>query len=175
MISLVTLGWRWLANRWLGTIPAAILFSAHTAAITIRWRSNKGHCTNSNAYGDNACGSLQADLTLQPGESRELLVMLGIGDARSVGRRAVVEYGSLERAGTELQKLQDNWHARLGSLVVETPDEEMNHTINVWGLVQLPDHLRLVAGGQPGLQRRARWTGVPRLGPGHPWRGCRYP
>ena len=31
----------------------------------------KGQCSNSNAFGDNACGSLQTDLTLQPGESRD--------------------------------------------------------------------------------------------------------
>ncbi|MGB8215022.1 MAG: hypothetical protein WCE68_15850 [Anaerolineales bacterium] len=94
----------------------------------------KGQCTNSSAYGDNACGSLQTDLTLQPGESRELLVMLGIGDARTVGKTTVKEFGSLERAGAEFQKLKDSWHARLGSLMVETPDEDFNHTINVWGL-----------------------------------------
>jgi len=94
----------------------------------------QGQCTNSNAYGDNACGTLQTNLALQPGESRELLVMLGIGDARSVGKRTVLEYGSLERAGIELQALKDNWHAKLGSLVVETPDGALNHTINVWGL-----------------------------------------
>jgi N,N'-diacetylchitobiose phosphorylase len=94
----------------------------------------KGQCTNSNAYGDNSCGSLQADLTLQSGENRELLVMLGIGDARTVGRRTVDEFGSLERAAAELQKLKEGWHAKLGSLVVETPDEALNHTVNVWGL-----------------------------------------
>jgi N,N'-diacetylchitobiose phosphorylase len=94
----------------------------------------QGRCTNSNAYGDNACGTLQTNLALQPSESRELLVMLGIGDARSVGKRTVAEYGSLERAGIELRALKDNWHAKLGSLVVETPDEALNHTINVWGL-----------------------------------------
>ncbi len=93
-----------------------------------------GDCTNSNAFGDNSCGSLQTDLSLQPGESRELLVMLGIGDARTVGRRSVAEFGSLERASVEFQKLKDNWHARLGSLVVETPDQDLNHTVNVWGL-----------------------------------------
>lgn len=94
----------------------------------------QGHCANSHAYGDNACGSLQTDLTLQPGESREILVMLGIGEARSVGKRAVAEFGSLERAEIELQKLKENWHTKLGSLVVNTPDEALNHTINMWGL-----------------------------------------
>ncbi len=93
-----------------------------------------GQCTNSDAYGDNACGSLQTNLTLQPGESREVLVMLGIGDARTVGKRTVAEYGSLQQAEVELQKLKADWHAKLGSLVVDTPDEELNHTLNVWGL-----------------------------------------
>ncbi|MCB8976721.1 MAG: N,N'-diacetylchitobiose phosphorylase [Ardenticatenaceae bacterium] len=94
----------------------------------------QGQCTNSNAYGDNACGTLQADLTLQPGESRELLIMMGIGEARVVGQQTVAEFGSLARAEAELQKLKESWHSKLGSLVVETPDEELNHTINVWGL-----------------------------------------
>jgi N,N'-diacetylchitobiose phosphorylase len=94
----------------------------------------RGQCTNSDAYGDNACGTLQTNLTLQPGESRELLVMLGIGDARSVGRRTVDEFGSLDRADVELEKLKQTWHGRLGSLEVETPDEALNHTVNVWGL-----------------------------------------
>ena len=94
----------------------------------------QGHCTNSDAYGDNACGSLQANFSLQPGESHRVLVMLGIGDARSVGKRTVAEFGSLARAKVELQRLKDDWHAKLGSLAVETPDEALNHTINVWGL-----------------------------------------
>ncbi len=94
----------------------------------------EGRSTNSDAYGDNACGSLHAHLNLQPGESRELLIMLGIGDARTVGKRTVAELGSLERAEAELRGLKDSWHAKLGSLVVQTPDEEFDHTVNVWGL-----------------------------------------
>ncbi len=94
----------------------------------------QGRCTNSCAYGDNACGSLQTDLTLQPGESREILILLGIGDARMIGKQVFAEFGSLERATTELQKLKEHWHEKLGGLIVETPDEEFNHTVNVWGL-----------------------------------------
>ncbi len=94
----------------------------------------QGVCSNSDAYGDNACGTMQTNLVLEPGESKEILVMLGIGDARVVGKNTVAEYGSLERAEMELQKLKDNWHAKLGSLIVETPDEDFNHTVNVWGL-----------------------------------------
>jgi cellobiose phosphorylase len=94
----------------------------------------QGQCTSSETYGDNACGTLQVDLTLQPGESQELLVMLGIGNADTIGQQAVAEFGSFKRADEELAKLKQSWHAKLGSLTVETPDEELNHTINVWGL-----------------------------------------
>jgi cellobiose phosphorylase len=94
----------------------------------------QGRCDGSRVYGDNACGSLQTNLTLQPGESREVLILLGIGDARTVGKSTFAEFGSLVRAEAELQKLKEHWHAKLGSLTVNTPDEELNHTLNVWGL-----------------------------------------
>ena len=94
----------------------------------------KGQCTASNAYGDNACGTLQTILELKRGESKEFAVMLGIGDARTVGKKTVKEFGSLLRCDQELQKLKDEWHAKLGSFIADTPDEELNHTINVWGL-----------------------------------------
>jgi cellobiose phosphorylase len=94
----------------------------------------EGCCKGSNAFGDNACGVLQTNLSLLPDESREILVMLGIGDARNMGKRTVARYGSLVQAKIEFGKLKDEWHARLGDLVVDTPDEDLNHTINVWGL-----------------------------------------
>ena len=94
----------------------------------------QGKCTYSTVYGDNACGSLQTNIILQPGESREILVMLGIGDARKVGKQTIADFGSLECAASELQKLKDHWHDKLGSLTVNTPDEDFNHTVNVWGL-----------------------------------------
>ncbi len=94
----------------------------------------QGKCTNSLAYGDNACGTLQTNITLQQNESREILILLGIGDAHTIGKKTFAEFGSLKRAEIELQKLKDEWHAKLGNLIVETPDEEFNHTVNVWGL-----------------------------------------
>ena len=93
----------------------------------------RGTCSGSLAFGDNACGSLQTELELGPGEGSEILVMLGIGDAHTIGRKTIAEFGSLQRAGEELHKLQRHWHEKLGSFIVETPDEDFNHTVNVWG------------------------------------------
>lgn len=94
----------------------------------------RGACSGSNAYGDNACGVLQTSLSLQPGESRTLALMLGIGDAHTTGSQVMAEFGSLERAELEFQHLKEHWHARLESLVVDTPDPDLNSTLNVWGL-----------------------------------------
>jgi cellobiose phosphorylase len=94
----------------------------------------RGACSNSDVYGDNGCGTMQADIELAPGESKEILVLLGIGDALTRGRQVLKEFGSLERAQAELEKLKKSWHAKLGSLIVDTPDEDVNHTVNVWGL-----------------------------------------
>ncbi|HEX7619629.1 MAG TPA: hypothetical protein VF359_00350 [Anaerolineales bacterium] len=129
-------------HAWVGLIGSPVeSFDTSREAFLGPYRSyqcplavEKGCCSNSKVYGDNACGSLQTNITLHPGESREFLVLVGIGDANSIGRKTMSEYGSLELATVELQKLKDHWHEKLGSLVVETPDEEFNHTVNVWGL-----------------------------------------
>ena len=94
----------------------------------------RGSCSNSQAYGDNACGSYQVDLELQPGESHELLVMLGVGDARTVGMKTLSAYGTVERCRSELEELKRYWHQKLQSFSVETPDKDFDHYINMWGL-----------------------------------------
>jgi cellobiose phosphorylase len=94
----------------------------------------EGACTNSEAYGDNSCGTVQGDLELQPGETKEIMLMLGIDDAREVGAKIVAEFGNFKRADEEFEKLVTTWHNRLGSFKAITPDEDINHTVNVWGL-----------------------------------------
>ncbi len=92
----------------------------------------RGECVGSAAYGDNACGSLQTEVTLEPGQSREILVLLGIGKAEVEGKKTLGEYGNLRRATEELDELKRFWHGKLDSLTVKTPDEDFNHMINVW-------------------------------------------
>ncbi|HOD45640.1 MAG TPA: hypothetical protein PKL21_12225, partial [Anaerolineaceae bacterium] len=81
-------------HAWMGLVGAPITgYDTSREAFIGTYRGyhnpeavERGACNNSNAYGDNACGSLQAGVTLQPGESRELLVLLGIGDAHGIGK-----------------------------------------------------------------------------------------
>jgi cellobiose phosphorylase len=92
----------------------------------------KGACTNFLAQGDNVCGGQQVDLMLEPGETRELLVLLGLGTVASHGKRTVAEFGGGARCEAELQRLKAAWHAPLASLQISTPDPDLDHMVNVW-------------------------------------------
>ena len=92
----------------------------------------RGKCSGFLAEGDNVVGGQQIDLVLAPGETRELIVLLGLGTVSSHGRKTVAEFASPERCEAELQKLKASWHAPLAALQVETPDADFNHMINVW-------------------------------------------
>jgi len=91
-----------------------------------------GKSTNSTTYGDNSCGSIRAEVELAPGESKELLVLLGVGDALIEGKDAVKNFGALSQVETELAKVKNYWHSRLESLSCETPDKDFNSMVNVW-------------------------------------------
>lgn len=94
----------------------------------------QGKSTNTLAWGENPCGSLHAELTLNPGETKEFLVLIGIGKADVEGKKAASEFAQISKADEELEKVKQYWHSRLESLSAETPDPELNSTINVWGI-----------------------------------------
>ncbi|MFZ0963498.1 MAG: glycosyl hydrolase family 65 protein [Terriglobia bacterium] len=93
----------------------------------------QGQCTNSLAVGDNGCGTLQARIVLAPGETKEFLVLMGIGRAADAGKTAVAEFASMTAVREELIRLKNYWHERIAGLTVETPDAELNSTLNMWG------------------------------------------
>lgn len=92
----------------------------------------EGKCTNSIAVGDNGCGVFQTDLEIQPGESKEILVLMGIGQAEVEGQAAVKEFCSPQIARRELEDLKEHWHSLLDSMKVETPDPEFDSMMNTW-------------------------------------------
>ena len=92
----------------------------------------KGKCSNFLAEGDNVVGGQQANLTLKPGETRELIVLLGLGTVKSHGRKTVAKFGTSAACEAEFQKLKAHWHAPLENLQVSTPDREFDAMVNTW-------------------------------------------
>ncbi len=93
----------------------------------------KGVCKNSTAYGDSGCGGLQADIELAPGETKEIVVLLGVGKADREGIAAKAKYADPRAVDAALADIRSYWHSRLAVLTVQTPDEDANHMLNVWG------------------------------------------
>lgn len=91
-----------------------------------------GECTGSLAYGDNGCGVLQIDVDLEPGESKELAVLMGIGKASAEGKAALNQFQDLKKIDEEFEKLKTYWHNQLKGMHVETPDPEFNSMTNMW-------------------------------------------
>ena len=92
----------------------------------------RGSVTNFETAGENMCGTQQVDLELAPGESREIIVLLGLGTPESHGVATAEEFGSSERCASELEKVKRSWHAKLGAVWVKTPDPEFDSMVNVW-------------------------------------------
>ncbi|MEI8386574.1 MAG: N,N'-diacetylchitobiose phosphorylase [Verrucomicrobiota bacterium] len=92
-----------------------------------------GTCTNSTGFSDNTCGAIQSRLTLAPGASADVLVLLGIGPADTAGRKISARYADTGRVDRELADLKAHWHGLLGTMTVHTPDPAFDHMVNTWG------------------------------------------
>lgn len=94
-----------------------------------------GKCDGTMNYNANCCGALQSDITLQPGETRNLIYVLG----QRCNRDANVILDSYKTAGIvdkEVNELKNYWHTKLNNFQVKTPDESFNNMINVWNAYQ---------------------------------------
>ncbi len=91
-----------------------------------------GACSNSLAYGDNGCGVLQMDIDLEPGQSQEFVVFMGIGKADTEGRAVIAEFGDSAKVHQAFDELKAYWHGRIEGMHVNTPDPEFNSMTNMW-------------------------------------------
>ena len=92
----------------------------------------QGRCTNSCAHGDNPCGVFQTPIELEPGETREIIVLLGVGRGAVVAPPALAEMSSPEQVAAALDAVRLHWHSRIGAIEVRTPDAEFDSMVNVW-------------------------------------------
>ncbi|MGA2178299.1 MAG: N,N'-diacetylchitobiose phosphorylase, partial [Verrucomicrobiota bacterium] len=92
----------------------------------------KGKCTGSKAVGDDGCGSIQIDIELEPGQTKELVVLMGVGKASVEGKKTVKQFGDIAKVKAEFEKLRRYWHHRIEGLKVRTPDPQFNSMMNMW-------------------------------------------
>lgn len=96
----------------------------------------RGHGSNQSATTQNHCGSLQHKITLQPGETKRLVYMLGYGSRDEAGRAMQAKYADLATVDAERQNLRNYWKSKQAKQYIKTPHEGMNTMINSWTLLQ---------------------------------------
>ena len=95
----------------------------------------KGDCGNKLNYNTNSCGGLHTDMLLNPGESREVVFLVGRKNPDEADE-IICAYKNPGVADEEINQLKNYGHGELNKFQVEAPSEEFNNMVNVWNAYQ---------------------------------------
>ncbi len=82
------------------------------------------------------CAALEVVVELEPGESKQVVFLLGQGETRSHALHLVQTYGSVGAALEALSEVEGTWQRLLGAVEVHTPDDSFDLLMNPWLLYQ---------------------------------------
>lgn len=95
----------------------------------------RGFCDNKLNYNSNACGALQSDIILAPGETKEIIYVVGQKNPK-VADEILAAYNEPGKVDAEVKELIAYWHGQLNNFQIETPSAEFNNMVNVWNAYQ---------------------------------------
>ncbi|MDB4951702.1 MAG: hypothetical protein JWM27_4351, partial [Gemmatimonadetes bacterium] len=82
------------------------------------------------------CAALQCVLEMAPGETRELVVVLGAAEGEEEARRTVARLRGVDAATASAASGVQAWAERLSVVAVRTPDPAFDAMLNRWSLYQ---------------------------------------
>lgn len=110
-----------------------------------------GQLTNSIAYGWSPIGAHQVKLELAPGETRQIVFVLGYHENpvdqkfdppgsqtinKKLVRPVIAKYLDAAQADAAFERLRVYWESLLGIFQVNTPDTHTNRMVNIWNAYQ---------------------------------------
>ncbi len=111
----------------------------------------QGRSQNSVAHGWAPVGSHHVQVALQPGETRQIIFLLGYHEnhqaekfdpagSLTVNKRTVkpiiARYLTSQEVVNSFDAIKKYWQGLLGSFQVQTPDEHTNRMVNIWNAYQ---------------------------------------
>jgi cellobiose phosphorylase len=104
---------------------------------------------NSIAHGWSPIASHFMEITLQPGEVKQLVFILGYAEApndqkfashqvinKSPAKEIITKYDTAEKAIAGLSAIKNKWNELLVNYKADTPDEKFNRMVNIWNQYQ---------------------------------------
>ncbi len=92
----------------------------------------EGELNGSENYNGNACGALCTTMRLAPGETKEIVFLVGMKEDKEA-RKIIDHYAEPEKVcARELEDLIFYWHEKLSHFQIKTPSAEFNTMINTW-------------------------------------------
>jgi cyclic beta-1,2-glucan synthetase len=82
------------------------------------------------------CAALQCVVELAPGETREIVFILGAALGADEANRLIDEYRDVQRAQDAVSRSCEDWSRRLSVVRVKTPEPTFDTMINHWSLYQ---------------------------------------
>ncbi|WP_419823103.1 GH36-type glycosyl hydrolase domain-containing protein [Anoxybacterium hadale] len=86
--------------------------------------------------GYDPCAAVQIKLSLKPGETREVVFLLGMTEQEERIGSLIASYGDTDKAKSALTEVKRFWAGMLQTVQVNTPDTAMNYMLNGWLLYQ---------------------------------------
>lgn len=91
-----------------------------------------GNLGNVISYNENSCGALSCTITLEPGETKTIVFLLGTGGSEKADAVLGTYAIPAEQIDRELHALKTYWYEKFDHLKVHTPSPEFNTMINTW-------------------------------------------
>ncbi|HEY4016607.1 MAG TPA: glucoamylase family protein [Polyangiaceae bacterium] len=97
----------------------------------------RGRLSGTTGVGLDPCGTLQVEIELQPGQSREVAFVLGAAAGDDAAKALAAEYRPHDRAARVVAEASATWSDMLSVVQVETPDRALDLLVNGWLLHQV--------------------------------------
>ncbi|HLA13788.1 MAG TPA: protein ndvB, partial [Gemmatimonadaceae bacterium] len=82
------------------------------------------------------CCALQVMVTLEPGETRDVVMLLGAGETEAASRAILARLRKPGAARSALEANTRSWEQRLTTITVKTPEPTFDLMVNRWSLYQ---------------------------------------
>ncbi|MGG7078850.1 GH36-type glycosyl hydrolase domain-containing protein [Clostridium sardiniense] len=82
------------------------------------------------------CLVTQCNIKLKPGETKELIILLGEEEDEKGIEKIIEKYNNVSNADEELDRVKKYWGDFLGNIRVKTQDKSMDYLLNGWLLYQ---------------------------------------